>query len=238
MKNYAILLASGLGKRVSSPTPKQFFQIGGKPLFLYSLETFIALGSFHTIILTIPTHWVNTIQSLINDYSSFSDSCKILCIPGGKERYHSVYLGLEELKKIGIKHSDNVLIHDSARPLVSKSLISKILEVLQTEEAVAPGIPLDDTLKKIDNQSYISQHLDRNQFNLIQTPQGFHFLLIYKCYQNFIKNPITITDDTQLLSPEYIKVKLIPGEKENFKITTTQDLNFFEYLVTKEKTKQ
>ncbi|MBA7666950.1 2-C-methyl-D-erythritol 4-phosphate cytidylyltransferase [subsurface metagenome] len=141
-------------------------------------------------------------------------------VEGGKERRDSVLQGLRVLER----GTDTVLVHDGVRPIISQELIKKVIEATQRWEAVVPGLPLRETIKQVGRDNLVSGTLDRKSIYLIQTPQGFKRNLICRAYAQVKKRGWKTVDDATLVEKLGAKVKMIPGEETNIKITSPQDL--------------
>lgn len=130
MSSAVIIVAAGKGNRFNSRAPKQFLKLGGKPVFLWSVIEFKKIKDFTQIILVVPRGYLKKLSSISKKYG-------IDLIEGGKERYDSVKAGLEILKR-NIKY---VAIHDAARPLIEKSMISKCLSTAKKYGSAIVAVP-------------------------------------------------------------------------------------------------
>jgi|GEM_PF-307354 endoglucanase len=224
MKTAAIILAAGRGKRMNADVAKQYLLIHGKPVLYYSLKAFEE-SEVDEIVLVTAEEEIEYCQKEIVEKYQFQKVNKI--VAGGKERYHSVSNGLTHLSGC-----DYVLIHDGARPFVTKKIIKKQLEEVVRHQAVVAGMPSKDTVKISDEEGFVSMTPNRKNVWTIQTPQTFSASLIQKAYgilrekENMtIESGIQITDDAMVV--EHFtgkKVKLVEGSYRNIKITTPEDL--------------
>ena len=219
MKNTAIVLAAGQGKRMHTKIQKQFLEIKGYPVLYYSLRCFQDSPLIEDIILVTGEESVLYCQKEIVDKYGFTKVTKV--IPGGKERYDSVYQGL-----LACENSDYVLIHDGARPFVNQEIIRRCMLEVPEYQACVVGMPVKDTIKIADEGGYAKQTPDRKNVWMIQTPQTFSYALIYEAYEEMLKTEDTaITDDAMVLERiKGKKSKLIEGSYRNIKITTPEDL--------------
>jgi len=211
--NSAIILAGGNGKRFKSKTPKQFTKLNDKMIVEYSILQFYNNSNIHEIILVCSDYWGAKIQKKYP---------KIKHTNGGDTRLESSYLGLLKCHDKCI----NVLIHDSARPFLSQTIINDSLIYLNKFDAVIPTINSDDSL--IDRKTL--KYPSREQIKLVQTPQAFNYKKILQSYTKLANkslfNQDIFKDDLSVLL-EYkndIKTKLFDGDKANFKITNKDDL--------------
>ena len=204
MTNCFILLAAGKGKRFKSNNPKQFTNYINKPLFMHSVDKALKSKLFKSIII-VSNRPIKTIRN---------KSIKV--IKGGNERYQSSHKALDFIKN---KKFKNVFIHDAARPNFSLKLLKKLNFNLKENKAVVPYVTTDNSTKyKVKNKI---QNLDREYLLFTQTPQCFDFKTLYNLSKS---NNIKITDEVSLFLNNNKKVKFVKGEKENFKITTKDDL--------------
>ena len=219
MKNALILLAGGTGKRLNSKIPKQFLKIGNSNIieyFLYNLDPKI----FDIIVIAIDEKYKkkysNSLKSKFHNHNiKFSKS--------GKTRQISSKNSLVFLKKFNPK---KVLIHDSARPLVSNKMIKKTLKLLDTNDSAIPFIESEDYIKTKNNYDLKNDRI----FN-IQTPQGFKYKKILKAH--ILNKDSNARDDSSLLEKNKTKIKMFKGEKYNIKITKKDDLIFFKKIQSK-----
>lgn len=223
MKFGLILTAGGIGKRISAPIPKQFHTIKGKEIFLFTLERLTNFFMFDVIAITYPAQYYKLIVQLLQRYQ-FEN---IELIEGGRERFYSVFNALKNFKIIS---TDYVFVHDAVRPFFSKDLIVKLYENVLKFNAVAPGIPIKDTLKEIDTEGMIKGTVDRSNIVAIQTPQAFKTSLLFSAFEKAIQEGKVFTDEAGVVENYGHKVKFIEGEEMNIKITTPYDLLYAEFL--------
>ncbi len=213
MKNALILLAGGVGKRLGYDVPKQFLKVGNTNIieyFLLNLNTKI----FNVIIIAIKEKEnIEYLKSLKRKFNYHN----IKFVNSGNTRQESSYNALKLLKKYNPK---NVLIHDSARPLVTNQLIKKIIKSLISNSSSIPYVYNHDLVKIKKNIK-----IRNNEIMNIQTPQGFNFKKIYEAHK--IHRNLNAKDDSLLFEKNGNKIKMIKGEKVNIKITTKEDLIFF-----------
>ena len=207
MNNYFVILAAGKSKRFNKKIPKQFFNYRNKEIIDHSIEKSLSSKLFKKILI-VP----NNLKHLKK--KNYPKSISI--IKGGKERSDSSFKALKYLKRYKPK---NVFIHDAARPNFSIRLLKNIAKNLKNNKAVVPIINSKDTIKyKTQNQIF---NLNRNNLLLTQTPQAFRFKELYKITKNQ-KNKVT--DEATLFINNDFKIKFIPGEKANNKITYIDDI--------------
>lgn len=228
MKTAAVLLAAGQGRRMNNPIPKQYLLLKEKPVLYYSLKT-LEESMLDEIILITNANDIEYCKNEIIDRYQFQKVKKIIC--GGKERYYSVYNGLNELKEV-----DYVWIHDGARPFLTNQMILDTFQAVQQYRACVIGMPVKDTIKIVNENKIIQETPPRETIWSVQTPQVFEFSLIKKAYDKFIKEKketLQITDDAMLVEQmTNCDVKLVQGDYHNIKITTPEDLTIAETFLS------
>ena len=225
----AIVLAAGEGKRMGSGIPKQYMLIKSRPLVYYALKAFEE-SAVDEVILVTGEDEIDYCKEYIVDRYHFNKVKKI--VPGGWERYASVYFGLE-----AIEDADYVLIHDGARPMISAELIQKCIYYVKKYRACVVGMPSKDTVKIVDENDFAVNTPERRFVWCIQTPQVFETALIRHAYFKLMENEENetgITADAMVVERmENCAVKLVEGSYENIKITTPEDLILAESLIKK-----
>ena len=219
--NVAIILAAGNGTRLSNNIKKQFIKIHDKQLFLFSFDSFCS-SNIDKILIVSSKEDINYVRSLVSSNEKFLD-----VIAGGETRQQSVKNALDYLKGI-LADDDVILIHDAARPLIKVSLINEVLNKTIKYDCCSLILPIKDTIISLSNNNYEST-LERDKLASVQTPQGFKFKIIYEAHQKAIHS--SATDDAQLVKSLGLNIHLIKGDEQNFKITTNEDLNYFEYIL-------
>lgn len=222
----AIVLAAGVGKRLGIPVPKPLVEICKKPVIIYSLKEFDQHPDIDEIIVVVSAQNKAAIAKIIKQ-SSFK-KIKALCL-GGKRRQDSVYNGLGAISQ----DSNWVLVHDSARPLINRKLITEVISAAKKTGAAILGVPVKATIKSVKKGSLVDKTVDRSNLWEIQTPQVFKKELIFEAYHRFHK--ANFTDDASLVERLGKHVKIVMGSYENIKITTQEDL-FFAEAIAKRRT--
>lgn len=228
--NFAIILASGSGKRMHNHTPKQFLELHEKPLIYYSLKSFEECEDIDEIIVTVQKKHFAMMYQIIEQYSFNKVH---MLVTGGKTRQESVWNALNSLKGFAMA-SDNVIIHDSARPLIASSTITNLLMQVEKYKAVTLASSLSDTIIK-KNGNYYDTIVPREDLLRIETPQAFKYNLILRAHRNALAHEITnASDDAQLVKLLDKKVRIIINDKNNLKVTTASDLILIEPLLERE----
>lgn len=231
----AIVLAAGQGRRMQSKVAKQYMSIKGKPMLYYSLKAFQE-SVVNEIILVVGEDEVDYCKEHIVEYYGFSKVKTI--VTGGYERYLSVYNALQTLEDEIVRCNlmgDNhyVLIHDSARPLITKQIIEDAIEGVVSDKAIVVAVPSKDTIKIADETGTIEYTPKRRLTYIIQTPQAFEFDLLMKSYREVMKcTNLEITDDAMIVEHgSNHSVKIVEGNYKNIKVTTPEDLKIAEMLM-------
>lgn len=231
----AIVLAAGQGKRMNSKVHKQYLLIQGKPVIYYTLNC-LEKSFIDNIVLVVGAGEETYCKREIVEKYAFQKVKTI--VPGGKERYHSVYEGLKAITW----ENDMVYIHDGARPFLTEDMLQRAYEATAANGACVLGMPVKDTVKIADECGFVKETPDRAGVWQIQTPQVFRHDVIMPCYEKLIEQEaelqqkgIRITDDAMVV--EYfgnIQIKLVEGSYKNMKITTPEDLDIAETFLKME----
>lgn len=222
-RNVAIVLAAGRGTRMQSRVQKQYLLIKGRPVLYYSLYQFQNCPFIDEVILVTGGKEVSYCREKIVEKYNFSKVKEI--IPGGEQRYHSVYEGIKR-----ISDCSYVFIHDGARPFIDQALLTRTYEAVKKYQACVAGMPVKDTIKISDSDGFAQSTPARNLVWSIQTPQVFRFPLIKEAYEKILQGDcVNITDDAMVMETAGDrKVKLVEGSYVNIKITTPEDLKIAE----------
>jgi len=214
----SIIVAAGESRRMNG-IDKVLAPLGGRPVLSHVLSAFDSCQSIGQIVLVVNEKSLKACQQLI---ANEKKATPIDVCVGGKRRQDSVAAGLKQLKDC-----DWVVIHDGARPLVTKELIERGLEAAQETGAAVAAVPVTDTIKVAGDDRIVLNTPPRQNLWAVQTPQVFRFDIITKAYQ---KAKGEVTDDAALVEQAGYKVKLYMGSYDNIKITTPDDLLIAEAL--------
>ena len=228
MEKYtAIVLAGGSGKRMGLSVKKQYIEICNKPLLYYSVHAF-EKSDVDEIVLVVTPGDENYVKKEIVEKYGFKKISAI--VPGGKERYNSVYEGLK------VTRGDYVLIHDGARAFVTKEIIRRAMDGAKEYGACVVGMPVKDTIKVADGDGYVKDTPERSSLWMVQTPQAFSYPLVKDAYEKVLAKDATgVTDDAMVVElATDQKVKLIEGSYDNIKVTTIDDLDVAENILKKQ----
>ncbi len=228
MKIIAAILAGGVGKRLKNELPKQFMLLAGKPILNYSLEAFQAHAAIDEIVLVLPTDYIDKGETYKKKFSKL-----IHIVEGGAERYLSTLAVLNKYEK---NNENYILLHDAARPMLTSTMIEKIINALKDYNAATIAIKTTDTIIQSYNHLTINAVFDRTTLYNIQTPQAFKISLLKQAYQIALKDlSFPLTDDTAVIF-NYLpneKIAIIEGNANHIKITYKEDIALLEQYIEK-----
>lgn len=218
MKYTAIVLAAGKGSRMNSSVPKQYMDLDGYPLIYHALQVFEHSCVDEIILVTGPDDTEYCRKNFLEQYH-LKKVTKV--VPGGAERYLSVYQGL-----LAAQDTDIVLIHDGARPFVTDEIIRRTIDAAKQYGSGVAAMPVKDTIKIADDQQFSVETPLRDHVWMMQTPQTFPYRNIRSAYEQIISRNIqNITDDAMAMELAFQKpVKLVTGSYRNIKVTTPEDM--------------
>ncbi len=220
-KIFVVVVAAGKSMRMKG-IDKQFVMLGEKTVLQHTLSVFEEIPSIQGIILVTSGDKVEVMQHITRKWGI----TKLFAVQsGGNTRQQSVKNGLLAVPS----QCDIILIHDGARPLVSKTHIEAVIKETHIFGAATLAVPVKDTIKIANDQGFVAKTLDRSLLWATQTPQGFRYTLLLKAYQQ-IKDSDVFTDDASLVESLGYRVKLVLGAYENIKITTPEDLHVAKIL--------
>ncbi len=220
--NIAIILAAGDGTRMKK-IDKIFYRIKGKPLIFYTISVFEKHQTINKIILVGKKIDFKKFFNLIKKYRLKKI---VALVEGGATRQESAFNGLREAEKLGAKPGDIILFHNGCNPLVSNKEIFEIIRATEKNKAAVLAQPARDTIKKADKNGFIEKTIPRESIYLAQTPQAIEFNLAKKAFKEALADNFIGTDDVMLAERLGKKVKIVPANSKNIKITYPEDLNF------------
>ncbi len=220
MKKFAVIVAGGTGSRMNNTIPKQFLLLKGKPVLYYTIQTFLQAYHDLQVILVLPEEYVEAGQEIID---VFFNHDRIQITIGGRTRFHSVQNGLQLVTEESI-----VFVHDAVRCLVSVNLIHRCYDTAIEKGSAIPVIASKDSVRIIAGDQ--NEALERNAVKLVQTPQTFHSKILLPAFN--IDHKDKFTDEATVVEAFGLKVQLVEGEENNFKITRPVDLIIAEQLLS------
>lgn len=215
----AILVAAGSGERLGADVPKAFCSVAGRTLLEHAAGRFAAHPDVRDLVVVAPAALLDTASALVPAAT---------VVEGGRTREDSVDRGLDSLAE----DVDAVLVHDVARPFVPAEVISRVIAALAGgAEAVIPAVAVVDTVKRVDASDSVTETLDRTQLRAVQTPQGFRRSVLVDAHA--ASDGSAVTDDAALVEARGVRVTVVAGADESFKITRPWDLALAEVVATR-----
>ncbi len=211
---WAIIVAAGRGSRIGSDLPKQYLKLGDSSILALTLDNFLQHSNIDGVL--VVTH-PDDEELFKRECSEFADKVHITF--GGATRQESVLNGLQALESI---RPDVVLVHDAARPFTNHDVITKLIHAGNSGKAAIAASPVVDSLKQVSN-NIILKNMDRNGLWHAQTPQAFPFDVIRDAHLA-IEDLSNYTDDAAVAEASGHQISIVTSGKENFKITTPEDL--------------
>jgi len=216
---YAVIVAAGRGARFGGDLPKQYLPLGGGSVLRHAVSAFATHPRIDGVAVAIRPEDRGRFETAMAGIDVLPP------VDGGAERQDSVRLGLEALAP---RQPERVLIHDGARPFPDARLIDRVLDGLDRAPAAIPGLPLGDTIKRVEGE-HIRGTVDRAGLWRAQTPQGFHFAPILAAHRAAMGR--VLTDDAAVAEAAGIAPLIVGGSEDNLKVTTMSDLEAAERLL-------
>ncbi|HXF94849.1 MAG TPA: 2-C-methyl-D-erythritol 4-phosphate cytidylyltransferase [Gemmatimonadales bacterium] len=217
-----VLVAAGAGVRAGPGEPKQFRPILGVPMLLRALRPFTSHPAVAQVVVVLPGSYVRQPP----EWLATLRGERLILAPGGPERVDSVRAGLEALGS-GVAV---VLVHDAARPFVSRSTVDAVIERARRGVGAIPGVPLTDTVKEVSDGNRVARTVPRDRLWRAQTPQGFPRALIERAYERLAADTPPPTDDAEVCERSGFPVEVVPDVVYNLKVTTPDDFRMAEAL--------
>lgn len=227
--NHVVLLAGGTGQRMRSNIPKQYMEISGIPLFMYSFVKFANHPQIDDIVIVVSNEWKPFVEDCI---SGFSCQKKVYYSTPGRSRQLSVLNGLNVLASKNIEVDDLVFIHDSVRPLFPVELIDKGIQMLSNCDVVIPVVPFNDAIYQRADSCYLSSTLPRELLCAGQSPEVVKFGSFLMAHKHFSLEELnSVHGSSELALRSGMKVKLMDGAYQNIKVTTQMDLELIKVMI-------
>lgn len=221
-----MVLAGGTGSRVGAPVPKQFLPLGDRTILEHSVSAFLEHPGVDDVLVVMASGHVDRALALL---AGLPRPTRV--VEGGANRSDSTRAALAALDA----GTDRVLLHDAARPLVSRRIIDDCLTALADHPAVNVAIPATDTIMEVSENGVLRSVPPRERMWQVQTPQCFHVPVIRAAYDLAARDPaFTATDDTSVVR-RYLPdtpIQIVTGDPVNLKITNALDLRVAELLLT------
>ncbi len=228
MKNYVILLAGGVGKRMGTDIPKQFLEVDGKPIIVYSIENFQKNPQIEKIVVVCVKDWIDKTWELVKKYSL---SKVEWIIEGGSTGHDSIRNGVFFLKD-KVDPDDHIIVHDAVRPVLPQKAIDEVIRVSHEKGNASSSIECHPPIVYTDDHESGITDVDREHVMLTASPQAFKYSLALKCYEQAeAEDYHTSTFTSSLLIHCHERVYFAKGTSCNIKITRKEDLALFEALL-------
>lgn len=227
--NIAIILSGGIGTRLGASIPKQYVEVGGKPIIAYCVDTFSKRKDIDYLIIGAADSWIDYLKDKLSGIDK-----PIHYSSPGETRQLSIFNALKKAKELGASDNDIVIIHDAARPLVTDHIIDQCIDGIAIDhfDGVLPVIHMKDTIYLSENGKDIKQLLNRDQLFAGQAPESFLFGKYMKIHESMpIDQVAAIKGSTEIAYKGGMNVKLAEGSETNFKITTPEDLVNFKNII-------
>ena len=218
-KEYAIIVAGGLGSRMNHDIPKQYLPLQGLPVLMHTINAFHNYNASMIIIVLLPASHLKLWENLCRKHHF---SLPLTIATGGQTRFQSVKNGLDKISEDGI-----VAIHDGVRPLINKEIIAASFYIASLHGSAIAAVRLKETIRETDKDE--TRTVDRSKYRIIQTPQTFQVKIIKHAYE--LQEVPEFTDDASVVEKAGYKISLFEGSYRNIKITTPEDLAIAEALL-------
>ncbi|MBK8130582.1 MAG: 2-C-methyl-D-erythritol 4-phosphate cytidylyltransferase [bacterium] len=218
--SYALLIpAAGKGERLGSKMPKALVPLHGRPLIWWVLEAFAHDERLAEIVIASSSELEREFQAHLASHPLHE---RLFITNGGRTRQDSVGNALAVL----MSDVDHVLVHDAARPLVTRDVINNVLTALDDYVAAVPGVPVTDTIKRVTRERRVAQTLERSELCAVQTPQGIRTEAFRAAHDQARRTGVQCTDDVALIEHFQLgDVIVVDGDPHNFKVTLPHDLS-------------
>ncbi len=233
--NIALILSGGVGSRMGLEKPKQYHELGGRPVLVRTMEQFQFCEKINGIVVVAASIWANQIWY----WKELYGLTKLMKIAEpGSNRQQSILSGLLAAEGFMNHEQGNVVVQDAARPLTTTALIGQLLDGLREAPCVMPVLPMTDTVYKSYDGQWAAGLLERSTLFAGQAPEAFWYGAYLKLYKDTPAEKLNAMSGSSQL-PQSIgwKVKLIPGERENIKLTEPIDWMLCETILRERDSK-
>ncbi len=224
----ALIPAAGRGERLGPGAPKALRSLGGSPMLVHAVQAVATSRQVDLVVVAVPDDAVASVSSLLGDHAF---PAEVVVVAGGDSRQDSVARALLALPA----DVDVVLVHDAARPLVPAELVTTVATTVRSgHSAVVPGLPVVDTIKRVDDSGVVETTVDRSTLRAVQTPQGFTRDVLQRAHAEADLDAVA-TDDAGLVERIGLPVHVVPGHEEAFKVTRPFDLVVAEAVLARRR---
>ena len=235
MSNVAVIFAGGTGKRMNTKTkPKQFLELHGKPILVYTLEKFNSHPEIDGIVLVILEDWVSFCEELVKRY--YLTKVKAI-IPGGETALQSQQKGLQKAREL-FDGDSIVLIHDGVRPLIDEETISNNIASVKEHGTAITVTPAIETITVKSETGEVGQIIERSRVEMARAPQSFYLDDILDAHRRTEEEGLSFIDSASMMQHYGYKLYTVEGSPENIKITTPNDFYTFRALVDAKENSQ
>jgi len=233
MQVFVIIPAAGLGTRMApggatGHAPKQFLELGGKPILVLTLRAFLQVDSIQQVLVAVRKSEMERVETQLRLHGL---TARISVVEGGDTRQESVRNALKQLPG---EDTDIVLVHDAVRPLIDAATIERTIAAVEQHQAAIVGLPAVDTIKQVERTAdgaIITSTIPRERIVLAQTPQGFRCDLLRRAVAAADADGFVGTDEASLVERLGLEVAVVAGSQRNFKITQPGDLALAEFYL-------
>jgi len=227
--NAALILSGGSGKRMGIDVPKQYLELLGKPVVVHTVEQFQRCELIRYVAIAAAEEWR---EQILRWKAEFRLTKLQAVAPAGTDRQGSILNGLRALQPLLAGADDGVVVQDAVRPLTSDGLIKRLLDGLREAPCVLPVLPVTDTTYTSRDGQWVDGLLERSTLYSGQAPEAFRYQDYLHLYgETPAKELSAMSGSCQLPYSRRWKVKMVPGERDNIKITYLSDLQICEKLL-------
>jgi len=222
----AVIAAGGTGTRMNAGIPKQFLEISGKPVLLYTVESIASIEAITQIVVALPSKHIAAASAILQQLPVRAE---IKCVSGGPNRQESVRIGVSHIAP----DSDVIMVHDAVRPVCDRDLIVRVLDAAWKRGAAIPGLPATETIQRVSRTGRVLSTPPREELYGIQTPQAFHAGILRSALERARQSGFLGTDESSVVRWAGHPVVVVPGSPDNIKITRPLDLQIAELLISR-----
>ena len=235
--NIAVIFAGGAGRRMNTRAiPKQFLEMHGKPVLIYTLEQFENHPQIHEIVLVCISSWIDHARKLLRDYHIQK---VIDIVPGGETGQASIFAGLSSARQRSKSDKDVVLVHDGVRPLIDAETITACLDSVKIHGNAVTTTPAIETIFVQEETGEVGQIFNRSRCAMARAPQCFYLTDLYQAHLQAQEEGRDDFIDSAMMMQHYgVELHIVTGPVENIKITTPTDFYLFRALLDAQENMQ
>jgi 2-C-methyl-D-erythritol 4-phosphate cytidylyltransferase / 2-C-methyl-D-erythritol 2,4-cyclodiphosphate synthase len=222
----AVIAAGGTGSRLRASQPKQFLQIGGKPILVRTVGAILALERVVQVVIALPAEYISRAEEIL---AATEWPVPVLCVPGGQTRQESVRLGCLRTPA----DVDIILVHDAVRPFCDLEMLRRIVGAAWRSGGAVPGLPATETIQRVSRRGRVLKTPPREELYAIQTPQCFRAAVLLSALERATRENFEGTDESSVVRWAGQAVTVVQGSPENIKITRPLDLVIAEQLIVR-----